>query len=77
MDAKIPTIVFGVFGVLIVIFNKQTCRLIQWLDKKIWNEERRKKFPGHGGNVNPTPSGVIILGLSWIISAVVIWFTIK
>jgi hypothetical protein len=77
MDAKIPTVLLCVLGVLIVIFNKQTCRLIQWLDKKIWNEERRKEFPGHGGKVNPTPKGVIILGLSWIISAVVIWFTLK
>jgi hypothetical protein len=77
MDAKVPTIMFGALGILIVIFNKQTCQLIQWLDKKIWNEERRKKFSGHGGNVNPTSRGVIVLGLSWIISAFVIWFTIK
>jgi uncharacterized membrane protein YbaN (DUF454 family) len=76
MDAKIPTIVFFALGVLMVVFNQQTCKLFKWIDKKIWNDERRRKFPEYGGNV-PTPKVFIILGLSWIISAIVIWFTLK
>jgi hypothetical protein len=64
-------------GVIFIVFTNQVVIAIRWLDKTIWNEKRRRQFPGHGGNVNPTPFGVRLLGASWIVSAVVIWFTVK
>jgi len=61
MNTKIPSILVLVLGIIFIVFNKQVVVGIRWLDKTIWNEKRRKQFPGRGGNVNPTPLGVIIL----------------
>ena len=76
MNAKIPAIIFLVLGVIIIAFNKLVLAGIQWLDKKIWNEKRRKQFPGHGGN-EYKPWMVILLGASGVACAIFFWFTSK
>jgi hypothetical protein len=78
MDTKIPAIVFLVLGVIFIVFSKLILVGIQWVDKKIWNEERRKQFPGHGGkSAGYKPWMVMVLGVSWIACAIFFWFTSK
>jgi len=76
MDSKIPAIVFLVLGMIFIIFSRPILVGVQWLDKKIWNEERRKQFPGHGGN-EYKPWMVMLLGISWIACAIFFWLTSK
>jgi hypothetical protein len=76
MTEKILTIILFIFGLIFLIFNKQSAAAIRWVDKAVWNEKRRRLFPGHGGIKVPR-WGVVLLGTSWIISALVIWFTSK
>jgi hypothetical protein len=75
MTEKILTIMLFILGVIFLIFNKQSAAAIQWVDKTVWNEKRRCQFPRHGGIKVPR-WGVMLLGVSWIISALVIWLTI-
>ncbi|HEY5042270.1 MAG TPA: hypothetical protein VIK53_09725 [Verrucomicrobiae bacterium] len=76
MDSKIPAIVFLVLGMIFIIFSRPILVGIQWLDKKIWNEVRRKQFPGYGGN-EYKPWMVMLLGISWIACAIFFWLTSK
>jgi hypothetical protein len=76
MHSKIPAIIFLVLGIIFIVFNKQIIVGIRWLDKTIWNEERRRRFPGHGGN-NYAPWMAMLLGTSWIACAIFFWFTSK
>jgi hypothetical protein len=76
MNSKIPSLIFLVLGILIIVFNKQVLVGVHWLDKTIWNEERRKRFPGHGGN-NYSPWMIILLGASGIACGIFFWFTSK
>ena len=75
MHSKIPAIIFLVLGASFIVFSKPVADGVRWLDKTIWNEERRKRYPGHGGNVNPTPKGAMIIGASWIVCGIIFWFT--
>lgn len=78
MDTKIPAIIFLVLGIIFIVFSKLILVGIQWLDKKIWNETRRKQFPGHGGKSSGyKPWMVAVLGVSWIACAIFFWFTSK
>jgi hypothetical protein len=78
MNSKIPAIVFLVLGITSIFFGKLILVVIQRLDKTIWNEERRKQFPGHGGKSSECkPWMVIVPGISWIACAVFFWFTSK
>jgi hypothetical protein len=76
MHSKIPAIVFLVLGIIFIVFNKQIIVGIHWLDKTIWNEKRRKQFPGHGNN-HYEPWMVVLLGASGIVCAIFFWFTSK
>jgi hypothetical protein len=79
MNTKTPAIIFLVLGIIFIVFSKLISVGILWLDKKIWNEERRKKFPGHGGlkSSECKPWMVMLLGVSWIACAIFFWFTSK
>ncbi len=78
MDSKTPAIVFLILGILTIVFRGKAVLLVQWLDKKTWTEERRKQFPGHGGQSKDCkPWHFIILGASWIGCAIIFWFTSK
>jgi len=77
MHSKIPAIVFLALGLSFIVFSKLAAAGICWLDKTIWNEERRKRFPGHGGIVKPTPGGIRVIGASWIACGIFFWFTSK
>jgi hypothetical protein len=73
MHSKIPAIVFLVLGVGFVAFSRQVIAGVHWLDKRIWTEERRRQFPGHGGR-SYEPWMAVLLGASWIICAIFFWF---
>jgi hypothetical protein len=76
MHSKILAIVFLLLGLVFTIFSKQIIAGIHWLDKAIWNEQRRKQFPRHGNN-NYAPWMAVLLGASWIICAIFFWFISK
>ena len=78
MNAKTETIITLVLGIIFIVFSKQVLVGVQWLDKTTWTEERRKRFPGHGGKSSDyKPWMVMILGASWIGCAIFIWLTSK
>ena len=76
MHSNFPAIVFLLLGVTFIAFNKLVIAGIHWLDRAIWNEERRRRFPGHGGN-QYAPWMAVLLGASWIACAIFFWFTSK
>jgi hypothetical protein len=76
MNTKSPAIVFLVLGLAFIVFNRLILVGIQWLDKKTWNEEKRRRFPGHGGKSSEYKLWMFVfLGISWIACAVFFWFT--
>jgi hypothetical protein len=78
MNTKTPAIVFLVVGITFILFRKAILAGIQRLDKTTWNKERRKQFPGHGGQSSDyKPWMVMVLGVSWIVCAIFFWFTSK
>ena len=78
MNTKTPAIAFLVLGIIFVVFSEHILVAMRWLDKKIWTEKRRTQFPGHGGtSTNYKPWMVIVLGISWIVSAILIWLISK
>jgi hypothetical protein len=77
MSPKPFAIVVLVLSLIFIIFNRHVANCIRWLDRTIWNEERRRRFPGHGGNVDPKPWQIVVLGLSWIPVAILLWFIPK
>jgi hypothetical protein len=74
MSSKPFAVLVLALAVIFIVFNRQAADFIRWLDKTIWNEERRRKFPGYGGNVDPKPWHMIVLGVSWIPVAIILWF---
>jgi hypothetical protein len=74
MSSKPFAVLALALALVFIVFNHQVAGFIRWLDKTIWNEERRRRFPGHGGNVDPKPWQVILLGLSCIPVALILWF---
>ena len=78
VNTKTPAIVFLILGIIFIMLSKRILRGIQWLDRTIWNEKRRKQFPGHGGRSSEyKPWMVVVLGVSWIACAIFFWFTSK
>jgi hypothetical protein len=78
MRSNIPAIIFLVLGIIFIVFSKLILLRIQWLDKTIWDEERRKQFPEYGGKSSEyKPWMVMVLGVSWIACAIFFWFTLK
>ncbi|MGA2801365.1 MAG: hypothetical protein ABSE97_03195 [Verrucomicrobiota bacterium] len=76
MNAKTPAIVFLVLGIIFIVFSKLILVGFKWLEKKIWNEERRKQFPAYGSKSRDyKPWMVVVLGVSWIACAIFFWFT--
>lgn len=73
MNTKLPAIIFFALGIIFIVFNKLILAGFQWMNNKIWNEKRRKQFPGFGGK-EYRPLAVIVLGLSWIACAIFFWF---
>jgi hypothetical protein len=76
MDAKVPAVAFLALGSIFMISSQQVADAIRWLDKTIWNEQRRKQFPGFGGKDIPR-WGVVLLGASWVFSAIILWLVSK
>jgi hypothetical protein len=74
MHSKIAAIVFLLLGVAFILFNRLVIAGINRLDKSVWNEERRRQFPGHGGN-RYEPWMAVVLGAGWIACAVFFWLT--
>jgi len=73
MHSKIPAIIFLVLGIGFIAFSRQVIVGVHWPDRKIWTEEKRRQFPGHGGS-GYQPWMAVILGVSWIVCAVFFWF---
>jgi hypothetical protein len=69
MHSKIPAIIFLVLGIIFISFSKQVIVGVRWLDKSIWTEDRRRRFPGHGGG-SFEPWMSLLLGASWIACAI-------
>jgi hypothetical protein len=72
MDLKIAAVIFLALGSIFMSFSNQVAIGIRWINKSIWNEQRRKQFPGHGGT-NITPGSVVLLGASWVFTAIIFW----
>jgi len=78
MNTKTSAIIFLVLGIIFIVFSRLILVGIQWLDQTIWNKERRKQFPGHGGKSSKyKPWMVMVLGVSWIACAIFFWFMSK
>jgi hypothetical protein len=73
MHSKILAIVFLTLGIVLIAFNRQVIVGVRWLDKTIWNEERRRQFPGHGGR-SYEPWMSVLFGASWLACAIFFWF---
>ena len=75
MDLRFPAIAFLVLGIVFLVFTRRLAVLFIWLDKKVWDEEARRRFP-HLAPVGPTAprSAVLAMGACWIVVAIILWF---
>ena len=76
MNTKTPAIVFLVLGIIFIVFSKPILVGFKWVEKKIWNEEKRKQFPAYESR-DYKPWMFMVLGVSWIACAIFFWFTSK
>jgi len=76
VHSKLPAIIFLALGFAFIACNKLVIAGIHWLDKSIWNQERRRRFPGLGGD-RYEPWMSVVLGAFWIACGIFFWFTSK
>jgi hypothetical protein len=74
MNLRIPAIVFFGLGLVFLLFSRQVAGVFRWLNKAVWDEEARRRFPHLAPVGDPPRSAAVVLGVSWIVCAVVFWF---
>jgi len=74
MNMRVSAIAFLVLGVVFVLFSRKVTSVFRWLEKKAWDEESRRRFPHLAPRGEAPRSATIVLGVSWIVGAVIVWF---
>ena len=74
MSLRIPAIVFFGLGLVFLVFSRQVTRVFRWLNKMVWDEDALRSVPHLAPVDDPPRSATVILGVSWIVCAVVLWF---
>lgn len=74
MDSRVPAIVFLILGIVFVLFSRQVTAVFRWLNEKCRDGEARNRYPHFALVGDPPRSAAFVLGISWIVCAVIPWF---